>query len=385
MKLGGADWLNVNRYLVTSTIPQQPFDFEEHRRAAVDEYQRVRPIYEALASEVQRILRQCLAASQIQTASIDARAKSLESFGEKAGSPSESDPEAPRYQDPLHQITDLAGVRVITFFPRTVSAVDEAIKREFDVVERVDKAASLWREGRLGYQSIHFLVRLGPNRLALGEYQHYRDHIAEIQVRTVLQHAWAEIEHDIQYKAIETIPDQIRRRFVSLAGLLEIADREFQALQDEDERIRNSARESVEKGELQQVQITGDALQTYLNKRIGPDGRMVTWSYEFTARLLRQLGFTSLDQVDECIAGYDDDRVSRIAFGARQGQITRLECMLLAGMGEHYIERHPWRGEDWFSAAWTRRLQDLIKAGIRIKNYDPLVSLGGTSTPRVRA
>jgi putative GTP pyrophosphokinase len=288
--------------------------------------------------------------------------------------PSESDPEAPRYPDPLSQITDLAAVRVITFFTRTVSQVDEAIRREFDVVERVDKAASLWREGRLGYQSVHYLVRLGPNRLSLGEYQHYRDLIVEIQVRTVMQHAWAEIEHDIQYKAIETIPDQIRRRFVSLAGLLEIADREFQAIQDDDERLRNSARESVNRGELQQVEITGDALRAYLDKKLGPDGRMVPWSYEFTARILRQLGFSSLDQVDECIAGYDDDRVSRVAFGARQGQLTRFECMLLAGMGDHYLSRHPWRNESWWPLAWNRRLQDLIKAGIRIKNYDPTPS-----------
>jgi putative GTP pyrophosphokinase len=359
---------------MTASSPPSPFDFESHGRAAVQAYQRVRPLYEALAFEVQRILRQCLAASKIQTASIEARAKSLDSFASKASLPSESDPEAPRYPDPLSQITDLAAVRVITFFTRTVSQVDEAIRREFDVVERVDKAASLWREGRLGYQSVHYLVRLGPNRLSLGEYQHYRDLIVEIQVRTVMQHAWAEIEHDIQYKAIETIPDQIRRRFVSLAGLLEIADREFQAIQDDDERLRNSARESVNRGELQQVEITGDALRAYLDKKLGPDGRMVPWSYEFTARILRQLGFSSLDQVDECIAGYDDDRVSRIAFGARQGQLTRFECMLLAGMGDHYLSRHPWRNESWWPLAWNRRLQDLIKAGIRIKNYDPTPS-----------
>jgi hypothetical protein len=56
--------------------------------------------------------------------------------------------------------------------------------------------------------------------------------VAEIQVRTILQHAWAEIEHDTRYKAVDVAPTAIARRFVALAGLLEIADREFQALQD---------------------------------------------------------------------------------------------------------------------------------------------------------
>ena len=355
----------------TPQLNSPAFDFDAHRRAAVDAYQRVRPIYEALASEIQRILRQCLGTSGIQTASIEARAKTLDSLADKAASPSISDPEKPRYGNPLHEITDLAGVRVITFFPRAVSAVDEAIHREFEVIERIDKAASLWREGRLGYQSVHFLVKLGRTRLALGEYQRYRDLITEIQVRTVLQHAWAEIEHDIQYKAIETIPDQIRRRFVSLAGLIEIADREFQAIHDEDEQIRNSARRSVEKGDLQEVQITGDALRAYLDKSLGPDGRLASWSYEFTAKLLRHLGFQSLDQVAECIRGYDDDRVSRVAFGSRRGQLYRFECMLLAGMGDLFLKRHLFRSHSWFQENWVPRLSELKQSGIPIGNYDP--------------
>ena len=63
-------------------------------------------------------------------------------------------------------------------------------------------------------------------------------------------HAWAEIEHDIQYKSTETIPRLIRRRFMSLAGMLEIADREFQAIQDEDQSVRQNARNAVESGAL---------------------------------------------------------------------------------------------------------------------------------------
>jgi ppGpp synthetase/RelA/SpoT-type nucleotidyltranferase len=53
----------------------------------------------------------------------------------------------------------------------------------------------------LGYQSVHYLVQFSPERCALPEYQRFQGRIAEIQVRTVLQHGWAEIEHDIQYKA----------------------------------------------------------------------------------------------------------------------------------------------------------------------------------------
>src|SRR5438309_774277 len=80
------------------------------------------------------------------------------------------------------------------------------------------------------------------------------DSVAEIQVRTILQHSWAEIEHDIQYKSVSVIPAEIRRRFMSLAGMLEIADREFQAIQDADKRLTEEARASVEGGQLGKVE-----------------------------------------------------------------------------------------------------------------------------------
>ena len=79
------------------------------------------------------------------------------------------------------------------------------------------------REGRWGYASRHLLVGVE------GEQQP-----ASIQVRTVLQHAWAEFEHDIRYKGsipAEHAPD-LDRRFTLAAGLLELADREFTAIRE---------------------------------------------------------------------------------------------------------------------------------------------------------
>ncbi len=109
------------------------------------------------------------------------------------------------------QITDLAGVRVITYFPSTLKEIDEMLSQEFKIVERSDMGAELIEEDRFGYQSIHYLVKLTPQRARLPEYDPFALSIAEIQVRTILQHAWAEIEHDIQYKSASVIPAEIRR------------------------------------------------------------------------------------------------------------------------------------------------------------------------------
>lgn len=206
------------------------------------------------------------------------------------------------------------------------------------------------------------------------EYQSYKDLTFEIQVRTILQHAWAEMEHDIEYKSAAVIPASIRRKFIALAGLLEIADREFQALQEEDERLRQQARKSVQLVELTHVEITPDALKSYLDQKLGPDGRMTTWSsYNFTANLLRQLGFETLSQVDECIAGYDDDQVSRALWGMRQGQLNRFEDTQLAAMSDIFIARHWWckPGNPYWPKLFKERLERLKDASIEIGTYDP--------------
>ena len=252
---------------------KEPFNFEEHRRTAVEEYLRVRPQYETFAQIVRDILVQALRVADITVNSVEARAKEPESFGAKAEAPSENDPLAPKYPHPLDEITDLAGVRIITFFPRTVVSVRACIRKEFEILEHTDLSQTLLQEERFGYQSEHYLVRLSSKRTALPEYEPHHGLVAEVQVRTILQHAWAEIEHDIQYKASITTPNTIRRRFMSLAGLLEIADREFQAIQDQDKELKQLARTSVEQGLLDEVEITADALRSYLDKRVGSDAR----------------------------------------------------------------------------------------------------------------
>lgn len=348
-----------------------PFDFEAHRLRAIEDYQRIRPLYDGVAAVVKKILEETLDARDGRFHSIEARAKEIDSLGRKVTEQSDADPSKPKYPNPMTDITDLSGVRVITFFPRTLESVGQIIQTEFDVIEKSDKAEILIREQKFGYASIHYLVRLKDNRTALLEYSRFKGLITEIQVRTILQHAWAEIEHDIQYKSLDTIPNSIRRRFMSLAGMLEIGDREFQAIQDEDVSIRKHARLSVQQGKLEQVEITPDALRAYLDRKLGSDGRMSDFSYEWTARLLRVLGFTDFRQVDECIAGYDDDALSRTVWGARQGQLTRFDLMLQASIGENYKRFHIWRGEEWFPKRCDENVAAIRKGGLPVGSYLP--------------
>jgi putative GTP pyrophosphokinase len=351
---------------------KSPFDFEAHRQRAVEQYGRKKDLYEEFAEAAKNILAVATQSRGSRISEIQFRAKEVASCGKKAITPSEQNPAEPKYKNPLADITDLAGVRVITFFPRTIEDVCRCIQEQFQVIEKVDHTATAQKEERLGYQSVHYVVRLGANRSGLAEYQKFKSLVAEIQVRTVMQHAWAEIEHDIRYKSTSAIPSAISRRFMTLAGLLEIADREFQAIQEEDELLRRTAAIQIEEGKLNEVEVTPDSLRSYLNRKLDPDDRISDFSYEWTARYLRKFGFKNLGQIDECISGRDDDQLSRLALGTRSGQLTRFELLLAVSMGEqNYLQNHPSR-ENGYYVKWIRDVLAKLKAkGVPLGSYLP--------------
>lgn len=220
--------------------------FAEHAAKAGEEYGLVREEYRALADAVRHLLTNILDRRTHSIHTISSREKSVESFRAKVAQPHPDDPTRPKYQKPLEELTDLAGVRVVTYVQSAVRAVEAAILANFRVIERDDKGKQLETEGRLGYQSVHFIVQFNDARLGLSEYSRYRELVCEIQVRTILQHAWAELEHDIRYKSVVEAPLNIARRFTALAGLIEIVDREFQAIQDEDLKLREALRSGGE-------------------------------------------------------------------------------------------------------------------------------------------
>ncbi|MBR7958718.1 hypothetical protein KDW78_33020 [Burkholderia cenocepacia] len=147
----------------------------------------------------------------------------------------------------LSDVTDVCGLRVITYFEDEVKKVSKILEKEFlvDEINSSDKAESLDPD-RFGYLSVHYVVSNGEERNRLTEYKRFDGIKAEIQVRSILQHAWAEIEHDLGYKSRNGIPRTVRRRFSRLAGLLELADQEFRTIRDELESYSSEVLGSIE-------------------------------------------------------------------------------------------------------------------------------------------
>jgi putative GTP pyrophosphokinase len=128
----------------------------------------------------------------------------------------------------LSDITDLAGIRIITYYSDQVDNVAKIIEREFEVDKEntIDKR-KIMDPDKFGYISLHYIIKLNDARKQLPEYERFKELKAEIQIRTILQHAWADIEHDLGYKSKDAIPRDIQRDFNRLSGLLELADKEF--------------------------------------------------------------------------------------------------------------------------------------------------------------
>lgn len=349
----------------------QAFNFLDHGRAATAEYLSRQTFYRDLASAASRILEECLQLRNIKVQTVQHREKSAEGFSGKAATPSESNPNEPKYHEPLREITDLSGVRIITYFKETLSHIDVLLRDEFQIIERSNKGDRLLEEERFGYQSVHYRVILKSEITDLSEYHRYAGALIEIQVRTILQHAWAEIEHDIQYKSSTAIPNEIRRRFMALAGMLEIADREFEAIGNANMALENHAEKMVERGDVDGLEITPNSLKLFLDSRLGPDGRISEWSYDWTTRSLRQIGFRNLQQIKDALSKYDDNEVGQAIYGSRQGQTARFEAMLLAAMGKTFVNRHPLSAHSWFPIEQESRLKKLEAAGIPIGTYDP--------------
>jgi putative GTP pyrophosphokinase len=155
--------------------------------------------------------------------SVTARVKPRSSLAEKLARPDRS-------YGGLWDVTDLVGLRVITYFEDHVDRVGQIIEGRLPVrfADSVDKRTRR-DAGAFGYRSLHYVCKMGGGGAKL---LHDEAH-CELQVRTVLDHAWAEIEHDLGYKPREAVPASTRRRLHRLAGLLELADQEFVAVRRE--------------------------------------------------------------------------------------------------------------------------------------------------------
>ncbi|MCV7230572.1 DUF429 domain-containing protein [Mycolicibacterium komossense] len=287
--------------------------FAERRPALIDATERYLDLVTTLLDD-----------AGINYLSVTARTKSVASFAAKADRSSDGQR---LYTDPLAEITDQIGLRIITYLRDDVTTVANLLGEEMQLLDDRDMGQETAREGRWGYASRHLLVAVEDEQ-----------HPASIQVRTVLQHAWAEFEHDIRYKGSipeEDAPD-LDRRFTLAAGLLELADREFSAIR---ERLKSSPpAEQPGEASFADPRIATPVLATYLANRFPDAGWSRTEHYAWISGLLLELGVDSLDELEALLNSFDSGGVdARMGYRYPAGAVRRLDDALLAQFGEQYV------------------------------------------------
>jgi putative GTP pyrophosphokinase len=138
---------------------------------------------------------------------ISARAKSVDRFLGKAAKVEDG---KPRYEDPLNQIQDQVGARIVTFYPSDVERVRLEVEKYFKYIESQRIVPESEKE--FGYEGRHFILFVPEDLIDDTVSRDESVELFELQIKTLFQHAWSEAEHDLGYKpSVKLTSDQNRR------------------------------------------------------------------------------------------------------------------------------------------------------------------------------
>lgn len=229
-----------------------------HSEMILDEYRAKLPVFERLKTVVEEQLRHCLDENNLLVSGLEARIKTEKSLSGKL--------ELKGYKyHTLDDITDILGARIITFYSDEVDLISALVEKLFDIdwENSVDKRKMLETD-RFGYLSLHYVCRI-PESLYKDPFMPEINQIRfELQMRSTLQHVWANMYHDMGYKSEVEIPVEYQRNMSRLAGMLELADEQFSRIRREINDYRRNVQSLVASGNFNEVPLNGDTFRSYL-------------------------------------------------------------------------------------------------------------------------
>jgi putative GTP pyrophosphokinase len=226
-------------------------------------------LYKELTNFVEKAIKNILTEEGleegIEYALVDSRLKTRTSFLQKMYN---EDKKGDRKYSHPTQLTDIAAARVVGYLVSDLDDLHSIVERYFDIDdERTVRPSGRLKEDQVGFRSTNFVAKLREETFGNDpQYQSFKDKNFEIQVLTILDFTWAQIQHDRVYKTTTEFPkgSDVRRKFTVLSGLLEIADDYFDALSKEVKRYEKTLIEKIEKRELEDLAISPHSLRLYL-------------------------------------------------------------------------------------------------------------------------
>ncbi|MCE3075990.1 GTP pyrophosphokinase [Chryseobacterium gwangjuense] len=187
--------------------------------------------YLRLGKNIEEALKSFLDEEKIVYLNIYHRVKKFDSFYEKIF--------RKNYSNPFEEIEDICGIRIICYYASDISKIQNIIRRELTVLESENKSENLGLK-EFAYRSVHNIINIKDDWLSTPNYRGLQNLKAEIQIRTVLMHAWAEIEHKLNYKSDAEVPSHFQRKLFRLSAKFEEADEQFEELRDGITQYRNN-------------------------------------------------------------------------------------------------------------------------------------------------
>lgn len=277
---------------MTSTI-------ERRRKRYVKDYEQDKEKYRDFSGYILSRIKTELAAKQIAIAYSSAREKDIKSLERKCQKKvqNEHGEFIDKYTDFRNEIMDLAGVRIVTYLLEDIPDVSAVINELFEVIaEHSEDKLDLLGADKIGYLSVHYIVQLKGEKLTAVE-ESYSGLKCEIQIRTVLEDAWAQIFHDRQYKngLQNGIPSKLLRRTNLLAGNLESLDYEINALVNEYDNLNQLDKVKKLKLLLEKT-VSKESVLEYIDISLGR--KAAFYNYEWIERLLNKFAIRNIRAID---------------------------------------------------------------------------------------
>ena len=287
------------------------YNIDAHGMELLRQYRKQLPVFQRMKEIVLKSLKDALQQQGVYVTSIEGRVK------EEASLAGKLERKGMKYQS-LGDITDILGVRIITFYTDDVDKVAAIVKSTFSIdwKESVDKR-KLHELTSFGYNSLHYICRLPKSLVNDPQMPEMNEIRFEMQMRTALQHVWSTIEHDTGYKSGVKLPPEYRRQFSRLAGMLELIDDEFSRLRTELTEYHRRVKRLTASGKLNEVPLDEESFRNYLelnpferlNYRIAAANQAEILPASLLPYLpvLQSFQFETLDDVEHFIADNSDD------------------------------------------------------------------------------
>jgi ppGpp synthetase/RelA/SpoT-type nucleotidyltranferase len=195
------------------------------------EYNDKLPNYDRARENIKEALEEYLKEENISFVTIESRIKDFESFYEKIS--------RKNYKNPFEDNEDFCGIRIILYFQDDIEKVNKIIEENFIIEEAENKSVKL-EDNEFGYRSNHLIIKVKDSWCVTPNYKGLENIKIELQIRTVLMHTWAAIEHKLGYKNNQELPKNLKRKLYLMSAQLENADMQFQEIKNAAENFQHT-------------------------------------------------------------------------------------------------------------------------------------------------